>query len=144
MSLNISKTKYFNQIIFLSKIFFFSKYIQIKYMVHKNYKWNISKEEGSKLLDDKIREILVERNDRIEISELNFAIQNRTKDIIVMNNKKKKNLINFIKVVLGGLKYYLEENKENYFLTNENKKTYIELSVINSIKLNDWVFVDDD
>lgn len=113
-------------------------------MVHKNYKWNISKEEGSKLLDDKIREILVERNDRIEISELNFAIQNRTKDIIVMNNKKKKNLINFIKVVLGGLKYYLEENKENYFLTTENKKTYIELSVINSIKLNDWVFVDDD
>ena len=113
-------------------------------MVHKNYKWNISKEEGSKLLDDKIREILVERNDRIEISELNFAIQNRTKDIIVMNNKKKKNLINFIKVVLGGLKYYLEENKENYFLTNENKKTYIELSNVNSIKLNDWVFIDDD
>lgn len=113
-------------------------------MVHKNYKWNISKEEGSKILDDKIREILIERNDRIEISELNFAIQNRTKDIIIMNNKKKKNLINFIKVVLGGLKYYVEENKDFYFLTSENKKTYIELNVINSIKLNDWVFVDDD
>lgn len=113
-------------------------------MVHTNYKWNISKEEGSKILDDKIREILIERNDRIEISELNFAIQNRTKDIIIMNNKKKKNLINFIKVVLGGLKYYVEENKDFYFLTNENKKTYIELNVINSIKLNDWVFVDDD
>lgn len=113
-------------------------------MVHENYKWNISKEEGSKILDDKIREILIERNDRIEISELNFAIQNRTKDIIIMNNKKKKNLINFIKVVLGGLKYYVEENKDFYFLTSENKKTYIELNVINSIKLNDWVFVDDD
>jgi hypothetical protein len=113
-------------------------------MVRKNYKWNISKEEGSKILDDKIREILIERNDRIEISELNFAIQNRTKDIIIMNNKKKKNLINFIKVVLGGLKYYVEENKDFYFLTSENKKTYIELNVINSIKLNDWVFVDDD
>jgi len=113
-------------------------------MVHKNYKWNISKEEGSKILDDKIREILIERNDRIEISELNFAIQNRTKDIIIMNNNKKKNLINFIKVVLGGLKYYVEENKDFYFLTSENKKTYIELNVINSIKLNDWVFVDDD
>jgi hypothetical protein len=113
-------------------------------MVHKNYKWNISKEEGSKLLDDKIREILIERDGKIEISELNFAIQNRTKDIIVLNNKKKKTLINFIKVVLGGLKYYLEENNELYFVTNENKITYIELSTINPIKLNDWVFVDDD
>lgn len=113
-------------------------------MVHKNYKWNISKEEGSKLLDDKIREILIERDGKIEISELNFAIQNRTKDIIVLNNKKKKTLINFIKVVLGGLKYYLEENNELYFVTNENKRTYIELSSISPIKLNDWVFIDDD
>ena len=113
-------------------------------MVHKNYKWNISKEEGSEILDDKIREILVEHNGKIEFSELNFAIQNRTKDIVITNNKKKKTLINFIKVVLGGLKYYLEENKDIYFLIGENKNTYIELNVINSIKLNDWVFIDDD
>jgi len=112
-------------------------------MVHKNYKWNISKEKGSEILDDKIKEILLERNGKIEISELNFAIQNRTKDIVITNNKKKKNLINFIKVVLGGLKYYLEGNKDIYFLINEGKKTYIELNVINSIKLNEWVFVDD-
>lgn len=113
-------------------------------MVHKNYKWNISKEEGSKILDDKIKEILLERNGKIEISELNFAIQNRTKDILVINNKKKKTLINFIKIVLGGLKNYLEEKNDIYFLTNVDKKLYIESNTINSIKLNDWVFVDDD
>lgn len=113
-------------------------------MVHKNYKWNISKEEGSEILDDKIREILSEYNGKIEISELNFAIQNRTKDITVTNNKKKKTLINFTKIVLGGLRYYLEQNDEVYFLSYDNKKTFIEINNSDSIILKDWVFVDDD
>ena len=113
-------------------------------MVHKNYKWNISKEEGSEIVDNKIKEILLERNGKIEISELNFAIQNRTKDIKILNNKKKKNLVNFIKVVLGGLKFYLEENKELYHLITKDKQIFIELNIHNSIKLNDWVFIDED
>ena len=40
-------------------------------MVRKNYKWNISIEEGKKIVDDKITGILTDRG-KIELSELNF------------------------------------------------------------------------
>tara|TARA_Y100000996_G_C22154970_1_gene492053 strand:- start:50 stop:394 length:345 start_codon:yes stop_codon:yes gene_type:complete len=113
-------------------------------MVHKNYKWNISKEEGLNIVDNKIKEILLERNGRIEISELNFAIQNRTKEIMITNNKKKKNLINFIKVVLGGLRHHIENSPDIYLLSNEDNRLYIELSIIDSVMLNDWVFINED
>ena len=40
-------------------------------MVRKNYKWNISKEEGVKIVIQKVKEILSTQGE-IEISELNF------------------------------------------------------------------------
>ena len=58
-------------------------------MVRKNYKWNISKEEGEKMIDDKIKEILSDKGE-MEISELNFFIQTRSRDITIENNKKKR------------------------------------------------------
>ena len=46
-------------------------------MVHKNYKWNISKEEGSILLSNTIEGLLRERNDlQIEVDELILLINN--------------------------------------------------------------------
>ena len=54
--------------------------------MRRNYKWNISKEEGIQIINDKIKEILLDSNNKMELSELNFAIQNRTKNIIIMNN----------------------------------------------------------
>ena len=69
-------------------------------MVRKNYKWNISIEEGKKIVDEKINSILRDTG-KIEISELNFLILSRSRDITIENNKKKKNLQNFIRNVLG-------------------------------------------
>ena len=43
-------------------------------MVRKNYKWNISKEEGEKIIGDKISEILSDKGE-MEISELNFLFK---------------------------------------------------------------------
>tara|TARA_B100000427_G_C15082037_1_gene408920 strand:+ start:128 stop:472 length:345 start_codon:yes stop_codon:yes gene_type:complete len=113
-------------------------------MVHKNYKWNLSKEQGSVIVNDKIKEILCDSNNRMELSELNFAIQNRTKDIPVLNNHKKKTLINFIKIVLGGLRNFLENNKETYSISINGNNTFIQLNNFDDIYLNEWVIIDDD
>ena len=51
-------------------------------MVRKNYKWNISKEEGEKLINDTIQEILSNKG-VMEISELNFFIQSHSRDITI-------------------------------------------------------------
>tara|TARA_Y100000817_G_C16695816_1_gene472497 strand:- start:229 stop:564 length:336 start_codon:yes stop_codon:yes gene_type:complete len=110
--------------------------------MRRNYKWNISKEEGIQIINDKIKEILLDSNNKMELSELNFAIQNRTKNIIIMNNKKKKNISNFIKVVMGGLRPYLEKNKELYTIIHHDSKQYIQLNKGNIF--SEWIIIDDD
>ena len=40
-------------------------------MVRKNYKWNISREDGEKLINEKINEILLNKGE-MELSELQF------------------------------------------------------------------------
>ena len=78
-------------------------------MVHKNYKWNISKEKGSNLIYNLIDQILLEKIDNsIEIEELLFLLNNRTKNIDFLNNNKKKNINNFIKNVFGSLTNFVD------------------------------------
>tara|TARA_B100001750_G_C15427653_1_gene556424 strand:- start:584 stop:934 length:351 start_codon:yes stop_codon:yes gene_type:complete len=116
-------------------------------MVRKNYKWNISKEEGEKLISDKINEILSDKGE-MEISELNFFIQTRSRDITIENNKKKKNLTNFIRNVFGGLRNFLE-SKKKYKITNIGTKIMVDIKkekgediyFLNDY-LNDWIIVD--
>ena len=116
-------------------------------MVRKNYKWNISKEEGEKIIGDKISEILSDKGE-MEISELNFFIQTRSRDITIENNKKKKNLTNFIRNVFGGLRNFLE-SKETYKITNIGTKIMVDIKkekgediyFLNDY-LNDWIIVD--
>tara|TARA_Y100000590_G_C15672840_1_gene996887 strand:- start:354 stop:704 length:351 start_codon:yes stop_codon:yes gene_type:complete len=116
-------------------------------MVRKNYKWNISKEEGEKLISDKINEILSDKGE-MEISELNFFIQTRSRDITIENNKKKKNLTNFIRNVFGGLRNFLE-SKKTYRITNIGTKIMVDIKkekgediyFLNDY-LNDWIIVD--
>uniref|UniRef100_A0A6C0F3T7 Uncharacterized protein n=1 Tax=viral metagenome TaxID=1070528 RepID=A0A6C0F3T7_9ZZZZ len=113
-------------------------------MVHKNYKWNISKEKGEKILKEKIKEILVDsRNLTTEYDELSFALNHRTKDIIIKNNNKSKNLSNFIKNVLGGLTYYIENN-EDFLIFKENEKVYVTLMYDPEKESSEWVIVDED
>ena len=60
-----------------------------------------------------IESILKERKEQsIHIDELNFLLNNRTKNTKFMNNNKKKNIHNFIKVVYGGLIHFLDDYEE--------------------------------
>ena len=113
-------------------------------MVHNNYKWNISKKAGIKLVDETINDILAEnKEDRINYEELTFALNNRTKDKTIKNNNKKKNINNFIKNVLGGLIFHIQSG-DNFEIINSNDgKIYIKLLSGSEIIYNDWVFVDD-
>ena len=60
-------------------------------MVHKNYKWNISKIKGEETLEQIITSILKGNiNNIIEMDELSFLINSRNKDMIIKNNNKKE------------------------------------------------------
>ena len=113
-------------------------------MVRKNYKWNISIEEGKKIVDDKITSILTDRG-KTELSELNFLILSRSRDITIENNKKKKNLQNYIRNVLGGLRNYLELSK-NYDVSQKGIEVFVDIKKESEGEdiyfLNDWVIVE--
>jgi hypothetical protein len=112
-------------------------------MVHKNYKWNISKKKGEEIVKREITAILNEKiNNESDIEEIHFMLNNRTKDIVVKNNNKRKNIVNFIKNVLGGTIYYLEQINE-FVLNNRNGKIIITLQN-KKLNINDWIFVDND
>jgi len=113
-------------------------------MVHKNYKWNISKEEGGKIAKDIINEILSEqKNNSIELNELIFLLLNRTNKVQITNHRKKKNLVNFLKVNFGGIRVFLNELSNVHLLEEDNRVIIRRLDDINIINLNDWVFIDD-
>ena len=81
-------------------------------MVHKNYKWNLSKEEGRKLIYTMLEKIIKEKKDNsIEINELIFLLNIRTKNLDIRNNNKQKNLSNFIKIVFGGVINFIDDFK---------------------------------
>ena len=122
-------------------------------MVHKNYKWNISKIKGQNIANEIIKEIISEqKGNSIEINELIFLLNSRTKVYEIKNNKKKKNIVNFLKNNFGSLKKFLEEN--NYLIQELDNKIIVSQNYCgknsekdneneNNIYLNDWVFVDE-
>ena len=108
-------------------------------MVHKNYKWNLSKQKGRKLIFNIISDILKERkNQCIHIDELGILLNNRTKKQEFLNNNKKKNIHNFIKTVYGGLVQFLDDYDE--FMLRLTSDGYI--VELNNIETNEWIFVD--
>ena len=116
-------------------------------MVRKNYKWNISKVDGEKLINEKINEILLSKGE-MELSELHFFLLNRSGNIAIENNKKKKNLINFIKNVFGGLRNFLENRKDLYKTMQKDNglQIFVDLNKGKDKEdiyfLNDWVIVE--
>ena len=107
-------------------------------MVHRKYKWNISKEEGEKIVYNQIEKILREKdNMTLEIKELSFILNNRTKHIDFLNNNKKKNINNFIKNVLGGLINYIDQY-DIFMIQKENNQIFIRY---NNLDLNEWILV---
>ena len=113
-------------------------------MVHKNYKWNISLEEGERLCLENIDDIISEqKNNSIELNELVFLLNSRTKIIKITNNKKNKNLVNFIKINFGGIRQFIDKS-DCFEINDKNDKFLItKISDLNFVDLNDWVFVDD-
>lgn len=110
-------------------------------MVHKNYKWNISEEKGRKTVYNLIEKMLKERKDQtIDIDEISFLLNNRTKNMNITNNNKKKNLTNYIKVVFGGLIHFIDDY-DTFLLQRKDDDVFIKL---NTIEMSDWIFVDDD
>ena len=113
-------------------------------MVHKNYKWNISKEDGRLIVYDLIYKILNEqKNNSIEINELIFLLNNRSKHITLINHKKKKNITNFIKTNYGGMQQFIDDY-DMFGIKQINKQTIICLcSNFQNFDVNDWVFIND-
>ena len=104
-------------------------------MVHINYKWNISKEKGKSLMIDTIQSILLEKkNQSIELNELLFLINHRTKHIIIKNKQKQKNLINFIKNNFKGIEAFIKNETSFIFKNNI-------ISLENYNHFNDWIFI---
>ena len=109
-------------------------------MVHKNYKWNLSKEKGQKIIFNLIESILKERKDHsVHIDELHFLLNNRTKNTSFINNKRKKNIQNFIKVVFGGLVNFIDDY-ERFLLKKQNDGYYVQLNKT-SLNVDEWVIV---
>tara|TARA_Y100000590_G_scaffold469851_1_gene660156 strand:- start:6256 stop:6591 length:336 start_codon:yes stop_codon:yes gene_type:complete len=107
-------------------------------MVHRKYKWNISKEEGERIVYNQIEKILREKdNMTLEIKELIFILNNRTKHIDFLNNNKKKNIHNFIKNVLGGLINYIDQY-DIFMIQKEDNQIFIRY---NNLDLNEWILV---
>lgn len=110
-------------------------------MVHKNYKWNVSEEEGREIVYNNIEALLNERSNKtIEIEELVFLLNNRTKNMDIRNNNKKKNISNFIKIICGGIINFIDDY--SIFMLDINKKhTFVKL---NQMETNDWIFVEEE
>tara|TARA_Y100000389_G_scaffold180901_1_gene196085 strand:+ start:369 stop:701 length:333 start_codon:yes stop_codon:yes gene_type:complete len=109
-------------------------------MVHKNYKWNISKEEGETIVFKVIREILEEKKDNsMNYQELLLLIQNRTNNIDITHNKKKKSLLNFIRVNYGSIEQLIDNTDEMITIEKKNGK-YIKLTEMN-YNINEWIIV---
>lgn len=110
-------------------------------MVHKNYKWNVSEEEGRDIVYNNVEALLKERgNNTIEIEELIFLLNSRTKTMNITNNNKKKNISNYIKVIFGGMIHFIDDY-DYFMIFNDEKKTYVKL---NDIEMSDWIFVEDE
>lgn len=110
-------------------------------MGHKNYKWNITEEEGKILIYNTIRQILKEKESKsIELNELNLLLNNRTKSIEIRNNNKKKNLTNFIKTNYDSIIYFIEKYDDISHFKKENN-VYFKLNLNYE---NEWIFVEND
>ena len=118
-----------------------SKIFEDNKMVHKNYKWNLSKDEGSELVYTMMEKIIKEKKDNsIEINELIFLLNIRSKNLDIRNNNKQKTMSNFIKTVFGGVVKFIDDY-DNFLLQKINGDTFIR---VNNLDASDWVFVEND
>ena len=123
-------------------------------MVHKNNKWNISKEKGEEYAHRYIIEILKDsKNNTLGLSELIILLNQRTKHINLSMHKKKKPISVYLKHVYGSFINFLDiysfygiiENGADIkviLFDSELNSNLLDPKIINEHK--EWILVDDD
>ena len=123
-------------------------------MVHKNNKWNISKEKGEEYAHRYIIEILKDsKNNTLGLSELIISLNQRTKHINLSMHKKKKPISVYLKHVYGSFINFLDiysfygiiENGADIkviLFDSELNSNLLDPKIINEHK--EWILVDDD
>ncbi len=123
-------------------------------MVHKNSKWNISKEKGEEYAHRYIIEILKDsKNNTLGLSELIILLNQRTKHINIKIHQKKKPISVYIKHIYGSFINFLDiysfygimdnqgDIKVILFDSELNENT-LDPKIINEHK--EWILINDD
>lgn len=124
-------------------------------MVHKNNKWNISKEKGEEIAHKYIIEILQDsKHNMISLSELSILLNQRTKHIKFIQYSKKKPMSVYMRCSYGNIINFLDNftiygviNKDSDIQiklldTEITNKKFIEQNIMNEHK--DWILIDDE
>ena len=124
-------------------------------MVHKNNKWNISKEKGEEIAHRYIIEILQDsKHNMISLSELSILLNQRTKHIKFIQYSKKKPMSVYMRCSYGNIINFLDNftiygviSKDSDIQiklldTEITNKKFIEQNIMNEHK--DWILIDDE
>jgi len=115
-------------------------------MVSNNYKWNIDKEKGILIAKDNITKLLKEsKNNTLEFNELVFLLNNRTRNLDLKNNNKKKTLTNFLKIVCNGVLQFIDDY-DDYLVIKKNNYIYISYNNKKNLfaefdEFDEWIFI---
>lgn len=124
-------------------------------MVHKNNKWNISKEKGEEIAHRYIIEILQDsKHNMISLSELSILLNQRTKHIKFIQYSKKKPMSVYMRCSYGNIINFLDNFTIYGVINNDSdiqiklldteitNKKFIEQNIMNEHK--DWILIDDE
>ena len=97
------------------------------------YKWNISIDEGNNIAYSTIKNILLNDNN-CKIDILIDKLIEKTNNIIIKNYKKRKNILNFIRINHGSIKDFIK-NQPHLEINENNIVRY------NDPDLNEWEYI---
>ena len=124
-------------------------------MVHKNNKWNISKEKGEEIAHRYIIEILQDsKHNMISLSELSILLNQRTKHIKFIQYSKKKPMSVYMRCSYGNIINFLDNFTIYGVINNDSDiqiklldteittKKFIEQNIMNEHK--EWILINDE
>ena len=129
--------------IYIKKIIEIFNLFNLSKMVRNNYKWNIDKEKGIMIAKDNITNLLKEsKNNTLELNEVVFLLNNRTRNLDLKNNNKKKTLTNFLKIVCKGVLQFIDDY-DDYLVIKKNDKIFISYNnkKILFSDFDEWIFI---
>jgi uncharacterized membrane protein len=87
-----------------------------------NYKWNIEKDKCFQIAYDNIIDILKNiKKSRLEINELIMLLNEKTHNLLLKNNLKKKTITNFLKTNCKGIIHFIEMYDDLFILREDSK-----------------------